>query len=69
MDTAIVSADDHLDMHTLPPDLWTERLPARYREHAPHVVDDWRKQAVADRRRDARPERQPRLARRQGRGA
>ena len=27
MDTAIVSADDHLDMHTLPPDLWTERLP------------------------------------------
>ena len=35
--TAIVSADDHLDMHTLPPDLWTARMPARYRDHGDRV--------------------------------
>ena len=39
MDTVIVSADDHLDMHTLPSDLWTARLPARYQDHAPRVVE------------------------------
>ena len=67
MDAVIVSADDHLDMHTLPPDLWTERLPARYHDHAPRVVEvnggkQWQIDGAA-----LGPERQPRLARRQGR--
>lgn len=35
----VVSADDHMDLFTLPPDLWQERLPARYREQGPRVVD------------------------------
>ncbi len=35
----IYSCDDHLDIYHLPPDVWTERLPARYRELGPHVVE------------------------------
>ncbi len=35
----IVSADDHMDMNVLPPDLWTSRLPARLRDRVPRVVD------------------------------
>jgi len=31
----IVSADDHV---VEPPDVWTSRLPAKYRELGPHVV-------------------------------
>jgi predicted TIM-barrel fold metal-dependent hydrolase len=34
----LISACDHLDLHFLPPDLWQERLPARYRERGPRVV-------------------------------
>jgi predicted TIM-barrel fold metal-dependent hydrolase len=34
---AVVDADSHI---TEPPDLWTSRLPARWREHAPRVIDD-----------------------------
>jgi uncharacterized protein len=35
----VVSADDHMDLHVLPPSLWTERLPAALRDRAPRVVD------------------------------
>ncbi len=33
----IISVDDHV---VEPPDLWTERLPARFRDRAPHVERD-----------------------------
>src|SRR5581483_11288230 len=39
MDHLMISADDHLDLQYLPPDLWTERLPRALRERAPHVED------------------------------
>ena len=35
----IISCDDHMDISTLPPDLWTARLPARLRDAGPHVSD------------------------------
>lgn len=35
----IVSADDHMDMSVIPPKLWEERLPAKWRDRAPRVVD------------------------------
>ncbi len=35
----IVSADDHMDLHTLPPTLFRERLPAGFRERAPRVEE------------------------------
>ena len=31
----IISVDDHV---VEPPDLWTSRLPAKFRDRAPHVV-------------------------------
>lgn len=37
MDYRTISADDHLDLQYLPPDLWTARLPKSLRERAPHV--------------------------------
>ncbi len=36
---AIISADDHMDMMALPPDLWHERLPRSLRARAPQVVE------------------------------
>ena len=33
----IVSADDHMDMTAMPRDLWEARLPAEWRDRAPHV--------------------------------
>jgi predicted TIM-barrel fold metal-dependent hydrolase len=33
----IISADDHMDMHVLPPALFSERLPRALRERAPRV--------------------------------
>ena len=33
----IVSADDHMDMTAMPPDLWAARLPAEWRDRAPRV--------------------------------
>ena len=33
----IVSADDHMDMHVLPPTLFQERLPSKWQDHAPRV--------------------------------
>ena len=35
----LYSCDDHLDLWNLPRDLWADRLPARWRERAPRVVD------------------------------
>ena len=35
----LISADDHMDLNVLPPDLWTSRLPAKFSEQAPRVVD------------------------------
>ena len=34
----VISADDHMDLHTLPPDLWQARLPKDLREIGPKVV-------------------------------
>src|SRR4029450_3828694 len=39
MEYPLISADDHIDLGYLPPDLWTARLPERLRERAPHVED------------------------------
>jgi uncharacterized protein len=39
MEYSLISADDHIDLGYLPPDLWTARLPQRLRERAPHVED------------------------------
>jgi uncharacterized protein len=39
MDYPLISADDHIDLGYLPPDLWTERLPKAYRDRAPHIED------------------------------
>lgn len=39
MDYKLISCDDHLDMNQLPADLWTSRLPAQFRERAPHIEE------------------------------
>jgi predicted TIM-barrel fold metal-dependent hydrolase len=39
MEPTMISADDHLDLQYLPPDLWVERLPRALRGRAPHVED------------------------------
>jgi predicted TIM-barrel fold metal-dependent hydrolase len=39
MSATMISADDHIDLGYLPHDLWTERLPQRFRERGPHVED------------------------------
>ena len=38
-DQRLVSADDHMDIHVLPPRLWQERLPKALRERGPKVVE------------------------------
>ena len=35
----LYSCDDHLDISAAPPDLWSSRLPARYRDIGPKVVE------------------------------
>ena len=35
-----ISADDHIDLRWLPKDLWSERLPARWRDRGPRVIDN-----------------------------
>jgi len=35
----LISADDHLDLGFLPRDLWTNRLPKKFQERAPQVVE------------------------------
>jgi predicted TIM-barrel fold metal-dependent hydrolase len=37
-DQVVISADDHLDIHAMPPDAWT-RLPAAWRDRGPHVEE------------------------------
>jgi predicted TIM-barrel fold metal-dependent hydrolase len=39
MQYTLVSADDHLDLNYTPADLWQQRLPARYRDIGPEVVE------------------------------
>ena len=39
MQYTLVSADDHLDLNYTPADLWQQRLPARYRDIGPKVVE------------------------------
>src|SRR5437660_1241312 len=34
-----ISADDHMDLNWLPRDLWQQRVPARFKDRAPKVVD------------------------------
>ena len=38
-DQRIISADDHMDIHAMPPDVFEPRLPAALRERGPRVVD------------------------------
>ncbi len=33
----LISADDHMDIHAMPPDTWQARLPAQWRERGPRV--------------------------------
>jgi predicted TIM-barrel fold metal-dependent hydrolase len=35
----LISADDHLDLYSLPPSLWTERVPRQLQARAPRVVE------------------------------
>ena len=35
-----ISADDHIDLRWLPKDLWSNRLPVRWRERGPRVIDN-----------------------------
>jgi predicted TIM-barrel fold metal-dependent hydrolase len=35
----IISADDHMDVNVLPPELFTDRVPSALREKVPRVVD------------------------------
>jgi predicted TIM-barrel fold metal-dependent hydrolase len=39
MEYQFVSGDDHMDAQYLPKELWQARVPARFREDAPRVVD------------------------------
>ncbi len=36
-DQTLISADDHMDIHTMPPDVWQERLPTAWRDRGPRV--------------------------------
>jgi predicted TIM-barrel fold metal-dependent hydrolase len=38
-DQILISADDHLDIHAMPPDVWSSRLPEAWRERGPHVEE------------------------------
>ena len=35
----LISADDHLDIHAMPPDLWSSTLPKEWRERGPRVEE------------------------------
>ena len=35
----LISADDHLDIHAMPPDVWSSGLPKEWRERGPHVEE------------------------------
>ncbi len=36
-DQILISADDHMDIHAMPPNTWQERLPVEWRERGPRV--------------------------------
>jgi predicted TIM-barrel fold metal-dependent hydrolase len=38
-DQIVISADDHLDIHAMPPDVWSSRLPNAWRERGPRVEE------------------------------
>ena len=38
MDYKYISSDDHMDLCYIPPTMWRDRLPAKYQETAPKVV-------------------------------
>lgn len=38
-DQIVISADDHLDIHAMPPDVWSSRLPAQWRAQGPRVEE------------------------------
>jgi hypothetical protein len=38
-DQVLISADDHLDIHAMPADVWSERLPGRVAQRGPHVEE------------------------------
>ncbi len=42
----LISADDHLDIHAMPPDVWSSGLPTEWRERGPHVEDERAKRRV-----------------------
>ena len=35
----LISCDDHLDMNQLPADLWTSRMPEKFKDRAPHIEE------------------------------
>ena len=39
MANTLISCDDHMDLQQLPADLWTTRLPAEFRDRAPHIEE------------------------------
>src|SRR5204862_3153115 len=39
MNVKAISADSHMDLTFLPPDTFTSRVPAKFRDRAPRVVD------------------------------
>jgi uncharacterized protein len=39
MPNDLISCDDHMDLGQLPADLWARRLPAEFRDRAPHVEE------------------------------
>ena len=39
LDHRIYSCDDHLDLFNVPRSLWQERLPSKYREAGPRLVE------------------------------
>lgn len=38
-DQILISADDHLDIHAMPPDVWSSRLPKAWRDQGPRVEE------------------------------
>jgi len=38
-DQILISADDHLDIHAMPPDTWSTRLPKEWRDRGPRVEE------------------------------
>jgi predicted TIM-barrel fold metal-dependent hydrolase len=40
MTNAIYSCDDHLDLSAVPPTVWSSRLPSKFAERGPHVIDE-----------------------------